>query len=60
MVSNNQNLVIGWRNIAQATGRNPHTMAQAASFGTLPVTPLKVGNRVAMTPEQISTLKVPK
>lgn len=52
-----ENLVIGWRNIGQATGRNPCTLARSHSMGTLPVTPQKLGSQVAMTPQQVQQLK---
>ena len=52
-----ENLVIGWRNIGQATGRNPSTLARSHSMGTLPVTPQKLGSQVALNPQQIQQLK---
>lgn len=52
-----QRLTIGWKAIGQATNRNPNTLAHAASMGTLPVTPQKLGNMVALTPSQVQQLK---
>lgn len=52
-----QNLIIGWRAIGQASGLNPNTLAQKASMGTLSVQPSKLGHQVAMTPQQVQQLK---
>lgn len=48
---------VGWRAIALAANKNANTLARSHSLGTLPVTPTKIGNRVAMTPAQIEQLK---
>lgn len=55
-----QSLVIGWRAIGQASGRNAATLAHQHSLGVLPITPTRVGTRVAMTPEQIESLRKPE
>lgn len=52
-----ESLIVGWRSIGQAAQRNPATLARAHSLGTLPVTPQKVGQQVAMTPQQIEQLR---
>jgi hypothetical protein len=51
-------LTVGWRAIGLATGRKPDVLRVQNSDGRLPVQPLRVGHRVAMTPEQIELLKV--
>lgn len=51
------NMVIGWRAIGQASNLNPASLCNANSLGLLPVTPMRVGSQVAMTPEQIEVLR---
>lgn len=51
------NLIVGWKSIAQVSGRSPHTLIKQQQLGTLPVQPTKVGNQVAMTLGQIAVLK---
>lgn len=49
---------VGWRAIGEASGCNAQTLAVRSSYGTLPVTPIKLPNgRVAMTHEQIEVLR---
>lgn len=51
-------VAVGWRAIGTASGNNAQTLAVRNSYGTLPVTPIKLSNgRVAMTREQIETLR---
>lgn len=50
-------LVVGWKSIAQASGRSPHTLIKQQQLGTLPVVPAKIGHQVAMTPSQIEVLR---
>ena len=55
--SNPSTLVFGWRGIGRAVGKGAHALAAQYSYGTLPVTPLKYGHAVAMTPSMIEQLK---
>jgi len=54
-------VAVGWRAIGAASGNNAQTLAVRNSYGTLPVTPLKLPNgQVAMTQEQIDILRAAK
>lgn len=50
-------LFVGWNAIARASGTNANTLTRYHSLGLLPVQPQKIGNRVAMTQEQIEQLR---
>lgn len=51
-------VAVGWRAIGAASGNNAQTLAVRNSYGTLPVTPIKLPNgRVAMTQEQVGILR---
>ena len=50
-------LHIGWKSIADAAGLNVLTLRQYQSAGRLSVTPIKLGQAVAMTPAMIEALK---
>lgn len=56
-MTDTKELVIGWRAIGAAVGRPAGSLATQASMGSLPVQPIKIGNQVAMTQEQIEILK---
>ena len=51
-----ETLIVGWPSIARECGRSPQSLRQAHSDGMLPVTPIKRGHRVAMTPAMIQEL----
>lgn len=50
-------LVVGWRAIGAAVGRPAQSLAQASSFGKLPVEPIKLGRSVVMTASMITELR---
>ena len=50
-------LIVGWRAIGAAVGRPAQSLAQASSFGKLPVEPIKLGKSVVMTNSMIAELR---
>ena len=53
-------LIIGWRNIAKASGLNANSLSCQHAQGQLAVRPQKLGHQVAMTLGQIEELKKSK
>lgn len=53
----NGTLIVGWRAIGDALGRNGQSLAVRASYGTLPLMPGRHGRQPAYTQEQIEQLR---